>query len=74
MKKKEMRPLTCLEPGEKGKVYTVKGGYKERLASLGIVPGAFVEVERKKPAYIIAAGYTRLILEPAVADFIYVMA
>lgn len=65
--------LTRLKPGEKGKVHNVSGEYKNKLEALGIYSGVQIKLEKNKPAYIVGAGQTRIIMEAVVADSIYVM-
>jgi len=46
-----VRPLSELEPSEKGRIIRVggKGGIRRRLLDMGVVTGAVVEVQRVAP-------------------------
>lgn len=46
-----VRPLSMLEPPEKGRIVRVggKGGIRRRLLDMGVVTGALVEVQRVAP-------------------------
>jgi DtxR family Mn-dependent transcriptional regulator len=70
-----IKPLSSLQPGERGTVAYVSstsGGRLTRLGSLGLVPGQTVEVKQVRPSYILAYGEMELALEEGVADDIYV--
>jgi DtxR family transcriptional regulator, Mn-dependent transcriptional regulator len=64
-----------LAPGQSGRiVYIVprEPGRLVRLAGLGVVPGAVVQLQQKSPAAVLRVGETTLALDPAIAAEIYV--
>lgn len=68
-------PLSELQPGRRARVLHVRHGGHERLvrlAMLGLVPGAVVEVEQAWPALVVHVGETTLALDAAVADAVCV--
>lgn len=70
-----VQPLARLAPGERGRiVHIVPGepGRLVRLSSLGVVPGATVQLQQKWPAAVIRVGETTLAIEPEIASEIYV--
>lgn len=67
--------LDRLAPGHSGRiVYIVprEPGRLVRLAGLGVVPGAVVQLQQKTPATVLRVGETTLALDPAIATEIYV--
>jgi DtxR family Mn-dependent transcriptional regulator len=67
--------LDRLAPGERGRiVHIVPGepGRLVRLASLGVVPGATVQLQQARPAAVLRVGETTLAVEPEIAGEIYV--
>jgi Fe2+ transport system protein FeoA len=69
-------PLVRLAPGEQGRVLAVRpGAHQERLvrlSTLGVVPGALVEVEQLAPAAILRVAETTFAIETEIAAQIYV--
>jgi len=68
-------PLGELQPGQRARVLHVRHGGHERLvrlAMLGLVPGAVVEVEQAWPALVVHVGETTLALDAVVADAVCV--
>jgi Fe2+ transport system protein FeoA len=67
--------LSSLRPGERGVVRRVlpdQNGRAERLAALGVTPGAPVEVLQIFPGVVFRCDETELAIEPAVARAILV--
>ena len=69
-------PLTHLAPGDCGRVVAVRPGTHHdrlvRLSTLGVVPGAVVEVEQLAPAAILRVAETTFAVETEIAAEIYV--
>jgi Fe2+ transport system protein FeoA len=69
------RHLSSLEPGARGTVARVlreKRDRAERLASLGVTPGASIHVLQRFPSVVFMCDQTELAVEPAVAEAILV--
>jgi Fe2+ transport system protein FeoA len=66
--------LSSLAPGGRGTVRRVLGadGRAERLAALGVTPGAVVEVLQTFPGVVFRCDETELAVEPVVAHAILV--
>jgi Fe2+ transport system protein FeoA len=67
--------LSSLAPGSRGVVRRVvgdAGGRADRLAALGVTPGATVEVLQDFPGMVLRCDETELAVEPAVARSILV--
>jgi len=67
--------LSSLAPGSRGVVRRVLGdggGRADRLAALGITPGATVEVLQAFPGMVLRCDETELAVEPAVAKAILI--
>jgi len=43
-----------------------------KLANLGIIPGAIFCVVRRRPALILQLGYTRVAIDPILAEHVWV--
>jgi len=70
-----VQPLSAMPPGQDGRVVHVvprDGQRLMRLSALGLVPGAHVHLQQKRPAVVVRVGETTLALEPDVAAEIYV--
>jgi Fe2+ transport system protein FeoA len=66
-------PLTSLRPGRPARIVQLPAGpCRTRLANLGAVPGAPIEVLQLSPAVVARVGATTLALEAAVASEIQV--
>jgi len=68
-------PLTRLDSGEVGQVVFIASksrGRLERLAGLGIVPGAMVKVQQTDPLPVVHVGEAELALDREVAKRIFV--
>ncbi|NPA15337.1 MAG: ferrous iron transport protein A [Deferribacteres bacterium] len=69
-----MRPLTAYSAGSRVKVCSIKGGrgVKSRLESLGLVPGAVVEVVKPAPGpVIVKLNSSRIVLGVGEAMKVY---
>ena len=67
--------LSSLPPGSRGVVRRVvgdAGGRADRLAALGVTPGATVEVLQAFPGLVLRCDETELAVEPAVARAILI--
>ena len=70
-----VQPLDLLGVGERGRiVYIVprEPGRLVRLSNLGIVPGATIDLQQRRPATVLRIGETTLAMDPAIAGEIYV--
>jgi DtxR family Mn-dependent transcriptional regulator len=70
-----LQPLAALEPGTKGRVVRVirdLTGRADRLAALGVTPGAVVRVVQTFPGIVFECDQTELAVERAVARAILV--
>jgi DtxR family Mn-dependent transcriptional regulator len=70
-----VRPLTNLDAGDEARiVYIVPTDSDQlvRLSNLGIVPGATVRLQQRRPAYVLTLGETSLALDTEVGREIYV--
>jgi Fe2+ transport system protein FeoA len=68
-------PLSSLPAGSRGVVRHVvpdRNGRAERLAALGVMPGAPIEVLQTFPGVVFRCDETELAIEPAVARAILV--
>jgi Fe2+ transport system protein FeoA len=71
----EASRLSTLSPGTRGTVRRVIGdgnGRSDRLAALGVTPGAAIEVLQTFPGVVFRCDQTELAVEPAVARSILV--
>lgn len=69
------RRLSDVEPGQSGTFLSVgeaSESLAERLAVLGVTPGASFTLAQRIPAYVLQVGYTELSLERGIADAILV--
>lgn len=70
-----IRRLSSLQPGEQGVVVRVAGddlARADRLAALGVTPGAPVRLLQRFPGFVFECDQTELAVEPAVASTILV--
>jgi DtxR family Mn-dependent transcriptional regulator len=68
-------PLDRLRAGDRGRIVYIaprESSSLVRLSTLGLVPGATVELQQKSPAAVLRLGETTLALDPAIASEIYV--
>jgi len=71
----DLRTLASLEPGTKGRVARVTRdltGRAERLAALGVSPGATIRVLQTFPGIVFECDQTEMAVERAVARAIFV--
>jgi Fe2+ transport system protein FeoA len=70
----EHHRLSSLAPGARGIVRRVLGGAEraDRLAALGLTPGAPIEVLQTFPGVVLRCDETELAVEPSVAHAILV--
>jgi Fe2+ transport system protein FeoA len=69
------RRLSTLNPGVRGKVVRVtrdNADRADRLAALGVTPGASITVLQRFPGVVFLCDQTELAVEPAVAHAIVV--
>jgi DtxR family Mn-dependent transcriptional regulator len=69
------QPLSALGVGARGTVHhvaTVHGARFERLAALGVTPGAPVTVLQTFPGVVFLCDQTELAIERAIADVIFI--
>ncbi len=70
-----IRRLNSLQPGERGvvvRVATEDAARADRLAALGVTPGAVVRLLQRFPGFVFECDQTELAVEPAVARTILV--
>lgn len=70
-------PLAQLKPGTRGRVARITRdltGRAERLAALGVTPGASIVVLQTFPGIVFECDQTELAVERAVAGSIFVIA
>ena len=67
--------LSSLKPGARGVVVRIAGTHAsraDRLAALGVTPGAVIRVLQRFPAMVFLCDQTELAVEPAVAHAVLV--
>ena len=73
---KKMKPLVQslrdMDVGKSARVQFIAATAPERLASMGLVPGATVHLSQKRPSYVIMIDETTLALDEEIAAGIYV--
>lgn len=70
-------PLTRLRAGQSGRVVHVAPGEPQlmvKLSSLGVLPGAIVELQQRLPAAVVRVGETTIALDGDIAAEIFVLA
>jgi Fe2+ transport system protein FeoA len=68
-------PLSALQAGQSGTITSVETSSTsrlERLSVLGLVSGARVTLEQKRPTFVLRVGFTELSLERELAEEIFV--
>jgi DtxR family Mn-dependent transcriptional regulator len=68
-------PLLDLRPGEPARIVFITPralGSLDRIATLGVVPGAEVRLRQKRPSVVLEVGATTLALDRGIAEEIYV--
>lgn len=73
---KKMKPLVQslrdMEVGRSAKVQFIAAPAIDRLASMGLVPGAYVRLNQKKPSFVIEIDETTIAVDEEIAAGIYV--
>jgi Fe2+ transport system protein FeoA len=75
MSRSDLQPLSALAPGARGTVVRVTRDLTsraERLAALGVTPGARVTVLQTFPGIVFACDQTELAIERLVARVIWI--
>lgn len=67
-----VQSLTDLEVGKTARVMFINAPAMDRLATMGLMPGAMVRLIQKKPSYVIGIDETTLALDEEIARGIYV--
>lgn len=68
-------PLSQLKFGQKGKIVYIQGisdKNLQSLASLGILPGATIQIKQTFPSYLFAIGNSEFAVDKTVAEAVYV--
>lgn len=73
---KKMKPLVQslrdMDIGKSAKVQFIAVPAIDRLASMGLVPGAYVRLSQKKPSFVIEIDETTIAVDEEIASGIYV--
>lgn len=73
---RKVRPLVQslrdMEVGKKAKVLFINVPAMDRLASMGLVPGAEIRLSQKKPSYVVEIEETTIAIDEDIAKGIYV--
>lgn len=73
---RKVRPLVLslrdLEVGARSKVMFINAPAMDRLSSIGLVPGAVVKLQQKRPSYVLEIDETTLAIDEDIASGIYV--
>jgi len=67
--------LLLCKDGTCGKIVELATGDRKvlgKLMSLGIVPGAFFRLLRRRPGFLLEVGYTKVALDQELARFIII--
>jgi len=67
-----VQSLKDLEVGKQAKVLFITAPAMDRLASMGLVPGASIRLQQKKPSYVVEIDETTLAVGEDIAKGIYV--
>jgi len=68
-------PLLDLSPGETGRIVFITPralGSLDRIATLGVVPGAMVRLRQRRPSVVLEVGRTTIALDRRIAADVYV--
>jgi Fe2+ transport system protein FeoA len=71
----ETTTLAAMEAGQRGTVERLEitdVGQARKLMALGVIPGAPVELERRRPAVVFRTGYTQLAVDDGLAGSVVV--
>ncbi len=73
---RKVKPLAInlkeMEVGKVGRVLFINVPAMDRLANMGLVPGAMVRLHQKRPSYVVEVDQTTLALDEDIAQGIYV--
>jgi Fe2+ transport system protein FeoA len=71
-----VRPLVSslrdLEVGARAKVMFISAPAMDRLSSIGLVPGAVIKLQQKRPSYVLGIDETTIAIDEDIATGIYV--
>lgn len=73
--KQVVASLTLLEPGQKGKIaylHAPKAERFQKLISMGVLPGAPIELMQRFPSYVFKVRHTQFAVDKELAETIYV--
>lgn len=65
-------PMNEMEVGREARVVFITSVGMDRLSTMGLVPGAIVKLQQKRPSYVIMIDETTLAIDEAIASGIYV--
>jgi Fe2+ transport system protein FeoA len=68
-------PLSEMKPGESGTVVAIETSSDtrlERLSLLGVAPGVHIQLQQRRPTYVLRVGFTELSIEKEIAREILV--
>jgi Fe2+ transport system protein FeoA len=69
------RPLSEMRPGESGTVVSIDTDNDtrlERLSLLGVAPGVHIQLQQRRPTFVLRVGFTELSVEKEIAKEIVV--
>lgn len=69
------RPLSDLRSGESGTVISIESASEsrlERLSLLGVAPGVRIQLQQRRPSFVLRVGFTELSVEKNIAREIMV--
>ncbi len=73
---RKVKPLAInlkeMEVGKEGRVLFINVPAMDRLANMGLVPGAIIRLHQKKPSYVLEIDQTTLALDEDIARGIYI--
>ncbi|KKL51835.1 hypothetical protein LCGC14_2291520 [marine sediment metagenome] len=73
---RKIKPLAInlkeMEVGKEGRVLFINVPAMDRLANMGLVPGAIIRLHQKKPSYVLEIDQTTLALDEDIARGIYI--
>ncbi len=73
---RKIKPLALnlkeMEVGKEGRVLFINVPAMDRLANMGLVPGAIVHLHQKKPSFVVVVDQTTLALDDDIAQGIFV--
>jgi DtxR family Mn-dependent transcriptional regulator len=73
---RKVRPLVSslrdLEVGARAKVMFISAPAMDRLSSIGLVPGAVIKLQQKRPSFVLGIDETTIAIDEDIATGIYV--